>query len=142
MCRALYTVCRLRSINPQRMRFRHSCKNRQWWPLPLPSSLALSPLASFRRSWDDSGFFSTLRVCMLSCQLPCAFLWYPLTLWLAKLVCQCLDPSEQLAAILYLISDMQYCSVYFSLAPKFCIIVLQDVLKKLANINTVPKSRL
>ena len=46
------------------------------------------------------------------------------------MVLQCLDPSEQLAAI---ILDMQYCSVYFSLAPRFCIIVLQDVLKKLAN---------
>ena len=42
----------------------------------------------------------------------------------------CLDPSEQLAVI---ILDMQYCSVYFSLVPRFCIIVLQDVLKKLAN---------
>ena len=51
----------------------------------------------------DSGFFSTLRVCMFSCHA----LWYPLTLWLAKLV----DPR---------IVDMQYCSVYFSLTPRFC----------------------
>ena len=38
----------------------------------------------------NGGFFSTLslrlRVCMLSCH-ACIFLWYPLTLWLAKLVC-------------------------------------------------------
>ena len=44
--------------------------------------------------------------------MPCAFLWYPLTLWLAKLelyacmALQCLDPSEKLAAIIF---DMQYC---------------------------------
>ena len=41
-----------------------------------------------------------------------------------------LDPSEQLVAIEL---DMQYCSVYLSLAHRFCIIVLQDVLKKLVN---------
>ena len=39
---------------------------------------SIRPLTSFWRSWDDSGFFSTLR---LSCQLSCVFLWYPLTLW-------------------------------------------------------------
>ena len=44
---------------------------------------------------------------------------------------QCLDPSEQLAALKTL--DKQYCLVYFSLVPRFCIIVLQDALKKLAN---------
>ena len=27
--------------------------------------------------------------------------------------------------------DMQYCSMYFSLVPMFCMIVLQDALKKL-----------
>ena len=49
---------------------------------------------------------------------------------------QCLDPSEQLAAI---ILDMQYRSVYFSLAPRFCVIVLQDILKKLANQQYSPQ---
>lgn len=38
----------------------------------------------------------------------------------------CLDPSGQLAAI---VLDIQYC---FSLVPRFCIIILQYVLKKLA----------
>ena len=33
---------------------------------------------------------------------------------------------------------MQYCSVYFSLVPGFCIIAFQDVLKKLA--ANVPKN--
>ena len=67
----------------------------------------------------------------------CAFLWYPLTLWLARLVamhaCIALDPSEQLAAIIlyWTCNTAQYS--YFSLAPRFCIKVLQDVLKKLVN---------
>ena len=80
-------------INPRCMCFRHGCKNHQSWS-PLPASL-LSPLASFQRLWYDNGFFLTLRVCtsMLSCQLPwhCVFLWYPLTFWLAKLVCMNLE---------------------------------------------------
>ena len=50
---------------------------------------------------------------------------------------QCLDPSEQLAAI---ILDMQYCSAYFSLASRFCIIV-QDDLKKLADHQHCPQNR-
>ena len=36
----------------------------------------------------DSGFISTLMFSCHACTcMPCAFLWYPLTLWLAKLVC-------------------------------------------------------
>ena len=36
---------------------------------------------------NDSGFFLTIRAYILAA-MPCAhaFLWYPLTLWLAKLV--------------------------------------------------------
>ena len=79
----IYTVCT--AINPQLMCIGHGCKiiNPGHHRSPPPPSL-LGPLVSFRQSWDDSarGFFSTLRVCMLSCQLPYAFLWYPLTLWL------------------------------------------------------------
>ena len=48
----------------------------------------------------------------------------------ACMALQCLHPSEQIAVI---VLDMQYCSVYFSLVQRFCIIVLEDILKKLAN---------
>ena len=92
------------------------------------------PLASFRQSWDTC--MSTLRVCMLSCQLPRAFLWYPLTLWLHVYACMAVLGPKGVTIIL----DMQYCSVYFSLVQRLCIVDLQDVLKKLAN-HTVPKNR-
>ena len=68
--------------------------------------------------------------------MPCAFLWYPSNLWLVKLVHVCMHAV--LGPIWATCSDNighacnSYCSVYFSLAPRFCIIVLQDVLKKLA----------
>ena len=47
---------------------------------------------------------------------------------------QCLDPSEQLAAIVVISG---HAIVYFSLTLRFCIIVLQDALKKLANIPRI-----
>ena len=52
----------------------------------------------------------------------------------ACMAMQCLHSSEKVAVI---ILDMQLLlTVYIS--PRFCIVVLQDVLKKLAN---VPKNR-
>ena len=91
--------------------------------LCLPPSL-LSPLVSFWRSWDGSarGFFLTLRVCRLSCQLPCAFLWYPLTFWLVCILSWRCSAWTQLGKWVAIILDMKYyCSVYFSLALRFCI---------------------
>ena len=88
VCRVLYTVCI--TTNPQRMRFRHSCKKiiNAGHHRCLPHS---AELLTGKLSTDaaDGDFFLTLRVCMLGCHInmPCAFLWYPLTLWLAKLVC-------------------------------------------------------
>ena len=124
-------------INPWRMRFRHGS---QCWSQPPP---LLSPWSTGELStivgWQWL-LFNSKDTCLAA--MLCAFLWYPLTLWLARLVAsyalQCLDPSEQLAAI---ILDMQYCSVYmyFSLAPMFCIVVLQDILKKLANHQHSPQ---
>ena len=67
--RTLCVACYIWYVNPQHMRFMPSCINRRRWPPPLPSSL--NPLVSFRRSWDDRGFISTLRVCMFSCHAMC-----------------------------------------------------------------------
>ena len=80
MCVACY-IRYVRLLTLCACALRHDCKMNPGAP-PPPSLLSL--LATFRQSWDDSArdFFLTRRVCMLSCQLPCAFLWYPLTLWL------------------------------------------------------------
>ena len=69
----------------------------------------------------DSGFISTLRVVhVCSAAMPCAFLWYPLTLWLAKLICMhAVLRLTQVSNLQSIIVDMQCCSVYFNLAPRF-----------------------
>ena len=106
--------------NPPCMHFRHDGS----LPPQLTGELSMDEAS-------DSGFISTLRVCMFSCNAMCILVvpFDSLASWACMHACSAWTHwSEQLAAI---IVDMQYCSVYFSLAPRFCIIVLQDVLKKL-----------
>ena len=61
---------------------------------------------------SDRGFISTLKICMFSCHaMTLCILVVPFDslAYLSLCACmQCLDPSEQLAAI---IVDIQYCSV-------------------------------
>ena len=58
----------VQTINPRRMHYRHSS---QPPPLSLSQSTIHWYMVSFRQSWDGSGFFSTLRICMFSCHAMC-----------------------------------------------------------------------
>ena len=77
-----------------------------WGLLALDTTIDSRMVHVHWRAFDDRGmtvaFFSTLR---LSCQLPCVFLWYSLTLWLVcmhgnlpELVWQCLLHNEAVLA--------------------------------------------
>ena len=89
--------------------------------------LVHDPLESFQRSLDDSGFLSTLRVCLFSYHAMCTLVR---TLWLR------LAKLARMHGIAVIVLDMHAIllsvHVYFSLARRFCTIVLQDILNKLA----------
>ena len=67
--------------------------------------------------YNSPPYFPAIRLYVCLVAMPCAFLWYPLTLWLAKLVC--MHPSEQVTC-----SDNSGHAILLSLVPRFCIIVL------------------
>ena len=90
---------------------------------------ALSSLMSFQRIQLTVASFQLyislrLRVRVLSCHAMCISLScgsYPLTLWLYMHAYRAACSNNTGHVILL--------NVYFSLSPRFCIIVLQDVLK-------------
>ena len=102
----------VRIINPRCMRFRHG--SQRWSPLPPWSTGEHLTIMGWR--WL---FFQWLRICMFSCHAMC-ILVVPLTLWLARLVAMHAWHWATCSNNI-IVLDMQYCSVYSSLAPRFCI---------------------